>query len=137
MKRFLPVVLGAVIGGIVMVNSIEVCDSTVRSLFTRFFNGSSAGVTPSWAELVMFPCGAVLGALSVGLSLCLCTGKNSFGWRLASVLCSFGGVVLCAWRLELENQFGCSMDFIASEAARCAPLLLWSLALFFFAILAR
>ncbi len=142
MKRFLYLVLlGALAGATILPILMFLSDGVVHVLFPQLFGPNVFMVFVPFKGFITgrdaFIAGFVMGACS----MILWRGRRTFWPRFGSAIYSVAAIIFCIWKLTDHNRMYGSMDmmrsFILSETIFCLPLLLWSLALFFFAILTK
>ncbi len=139
MKRVPFLILLSAIAGAIGLPIMMVTCATVAHLgFPRVFGSFSMNfdvfVMSTNGQLTLIT-GAVLGISSV----ILWRGERTLWVRLQSTTCSAVVVTFCAWTLKEEHGgFGTLVPLAFwADVAFCFPLILWALALFFFAILMR
>jgi hypothetical protein len=139
MKRILSVLLGALAGAVVLPIAIWACATAANYEFPLLVGSipiSAGSFTSSIHGASFLVSGAVLGACNV----ILWASQRTFWPRFGSAIGSLGASAYSLWWLtQVYLDFGLHQHGGAFlwQLAFCFPLLLWSLALFFFAVLAR
>lgn len=135
MKRLFPVLVGALAGAVGLPLLMWACAGVAHLAFSQFV----AQLPISSAHFLDFRrivySGAILGAWSAVLWL----GERPLWARVASIICA-ASVSLVFARM-LKQRYPTSLmafpDLFWAFAAHYLPVFLWSLGLFFFAVLAR
>lgn len=147
MKRILPVLLGALAGAIGLPILMFACAIITNHFFPDSIGGFDWG--SPWDTIsryvgsadgqVNILTNAVLGAWSV----VLLRGDRTLWSRFGSAICSLGAFAYSLWMLRSEyRNLGISdpasmRSYFLPNVAFDLPLILWAVALFFFAVITR